>query len=660
MATAAVLAHQSQRQGSARLLIVEAPSGGARRHWLEQRMAEMALPDARTWIVSCDFDLGGPWAGAKEFLQSLAAEVPLERDGFIQRHALELGYPLPQIRKSRMVESSTLTDLAPADERTRNYPADRAFRIVHGLIDFVDAWKRASGTETPWIIACDDYSRVGAIGARFFSELMRRRGEQLNIRLLLAVDPGCADAVRAHFDPSLKADIAVADLPADAPPAVFAPDVAARRAQELEEKIGDDPLERQIALPALIRFWEAAGRPDKLLQYRYFGLETYHVQGLYADGLRYGEGVAELAVNYAPDKLTRWRVLLKLLNSHTALQDAKAGLQLAEGEAAKFVENERPLWRGQLLYLTAMLYARHSKPRDLPKGEEYLDRGLALIEQDPDLSESERHFHSVFNRNGLAMIRNFQGRYKDAIELCRSGVARLNAHLSADKHRLHRSVLVYNIGQVCVALGFLDEAIQHYSDAMQMDPNYSEYYNDRAGVFLRLGRLEEAHADYLKAIELSAPYFEVFTNLGQCRRRMGDMEGAVAAYSRALDLEPNQLLALLGRAKANEELGRGDAAIADYSAALSRDPAQWEALASRGILYYEAGDLPAALSDFDQAIKLKAEEPGLYQNRAVVLADLGRHSEAAQDLQSALKLVSEESEAASLRERLDVELRKAS
>lgn len=659
MAIAAPLAPPLPQADSTSLLIVEAIAGEARRLWLERRLAEMATLDTRTWMLSCDFNLSGPWAGVKELFETLYPAIQVNRPDLVEKHALELVYVLPQLRRTLTLRNPTLTDLAPHDERSRNYAADRAFRIVHGLIDLLDGWKRTIGAKTPWIIACDSFSQSGAIAARFFRELIRRRGQELNIRLLIAVDPGQANATRATLSPSMAAEVVLMGLPQD-PSVVPDPESAARRAIELESSVGDDLIERQIALPELIRLWALAGRPDKLVEYKHIGLDIYNTQGLYSDALRYGEGLAAMAAEHAADqKRLRWRILIKLLNSHIGLQDVEAGLRLALGEAAEFVQHERPLWQGQLCYLTAMLYARYSKPRNLVKGEEYLDRGLALLEQDKDLPEPELHFHSVFNRNGVAMIRNFQGRHQEAIEFCRRGIARLNAHLGTERHRLHRSVLVYNIAQVYMATGLYDDAIQHYSAAMEMDPNYSEYYNERGSIFLRLGRLEEARADYLHAIELSPPYFEVFTNLGQCCRRMGSMEEAIIAYTRALDLEPNQLLALLGRAKAHEEVGNAYAAIADYTAALDRDPAQWEVIASRGILYYESGNLAAALADFDRALELKPEEADLCQNRAIVLGDLGRHREAAYDLQAALKSALEDGDRESIQARLQDELRKA-
>ncbi|HET6840582.1 MAG TPA: tetratricopeptide repeat protein [Candidatus Angelobacter sp.] len=426
---------------------------------------------------------------------------------------------------------------------------------------------------------------------------------------------------------------------------------AAVIAGQLEARIGNDRIETQIHLSDLIRVWEQAGRPDKVLYYRWFGLDVYNTLGLYADALRYAEGLLEFAFTHAPDdKYMQWSITVKVLNAHIGLQDVEATLKLAEGAAMKLADPV-PAWRSYLFYMLAMMYARYRKPRDLAKGEDYLDRGLAALEE-ANLPEEDIHFHSVFNRNGLAMVRNFQGRHHDAIDLCRSGLARLNTHLAADKHRLHRSVLVYNIGQVYLAVGSHDEALEHYAAAIAMDPNYSEYYNERGSIFLQLGRLKEALTDYLKAIELSPPYFEVFTNIGQCYRQMGAMPEAIEAYSRAIDLEPNHVLALLGRAKACEDLSRAEAAIADYTVALSCDGSLWEAFASRGVMYYESGNLHASLADLSRAIEIKPDRGELYENRAIVLSDLNQRHNAARDLEMAIGLASTESDKLALESRL--------
>jgi tetratricopeptide (TPR) repeat protein len=602
--------------------VLEASAGDPRARLIEERLQECARFGARTFNLSCDFEQGGPWAGVTALFSELLGEIQQHRPDLIEHHGLELVYILPLLRRSIDIRNPNLTDMAPRSERTRNYPADRAVRNIHGLIDLLDAWKTSASPETSWVIACDSFDEAGAMGSLFFRELMRRRSQRLNIRLIASVAPGNGQSTCELFDSSVETDLIVRHLNASLP-APFDILAAATSAAALEAHIGGDQLERQANLPRLIYLWKRALRLDKLLRYQFLALDTYNTQGLYADAIRYGDGLLDLAAQEAPnDEELRWQIFHKLLMSHIGLEDLDTSLRLAEEVGFPLAEKDANR-RNQLFYLMAIFYARFKKPRDFAKGEEYLERSLAAIAQS-DLPEGERHFRYVFNRNGLAMIRNFQRRPKEAIELCRSGFAYLNEHLDANEHRLHRSILLYNIAQVYAAIGAHAEAIEYYSATIAQDPNYSEYYNERANVLLQTDRLEEAQGDYLRAIELSPPYFEVFTNLGQCYRRMGAMQDAIEQYSRALDLEPNHLLARLGRAKAYEEAGENAAAIEDYSAVLARDATLWEALASRGVLLYEAGRLHDSLADFDAAIKLKPGVAELHENRAIVVADIDK------------------------------------
>lgn len=635
---------------SAPILIVEAVPGPGRKRWLAEYVKQASEPAARISTVSCDFDLGGPWAGVNGLLSEILPDIQQHMPGLLGKHAFEVVHVVPRLRETLIVQNPTLTDLASDDEKVRNYAADRAYRIVHGIIDMLDSWKTLSCPETPWIIGCDAYDLGGPLTQYFFKELMRRRGNQLRIQLIATVKTGQGNEAISLFNGSLPAKVILAEVPNDPEPAM-SPEEAFRKASELTLQVGENRIEKQVHLPELIRLWTLANRPDGVLIWRYFGLAFYSKLGLYADSLRYGEGLLELVEKYDPTNARlRWWIIIKLLNAYTGLANVEAALALSEA-ALKETGNLPLSWGIHLYYMAAMLHARFKQPRDLVMGEKLLDRGLEVIQQS-DISEQERHFRTVFNRNGVAMIRTFQGRFQDAIDLCTSGFKELDAYLSVDKHHLHRSILLYNIAQVYVAIDSYPEAVEYFTAAMAMDPNYSEYYNERGSIFLRTGRLQEAHADYLKAIELSPPYFEVFTNLGQCYRRMGMMEEAIRAYTRSLDLEPNQALALLGRGKANEELGRTDSAIADYTAAIELDPAQWDAFASRAVMHYEKRELEKALSDFDHAIDLNPKMVDLYQNRAFIFTEMGRPDMAASDLRAALLLNPPPEDSATLTELL--------
>ena len=600
--------------------VIEAPPGEVRSNWLANRLEEYSREGARTFHVSCDFAMGGPWGGMTQFFAELLPEIKNGMPDLIERHAFELVYVLPLLRKTVTVRNPNLTDLSPLSEKTRNYPADRAIRNVHGLIDLVDEWKGEVCPRDCWVLACDSFDDAGVMSALFFRELMRRRAKTLNLRMLLAVAPGQGQSTRESLDESVGTALLIPQLQ-DAEPAPVDRAAAAKAAEAIEQQIGNDEIEMLAHLPRLFSLWKTAGRPDKTLHYQFTALANYNTNGLYADALRYTDGLLALATQEAPDNyLLHWAIFNKTLMCHLGLNDFDSSLEIVEKVGLALAPKD-PVWHQQLLYLMAMMYARFKSPRDFEKGEDYLEQGLAVI-RGSNIPEGERHFHECFNRNGLAMIRSFQGRPEEALELCRDGLQRLNENVASDVHRLHRSILIYNMAQVFAAIGANDEALERYAMAISMDPNYSEYYNDRGSVLLKLDRLEEAKADYLHAIELSPPYFEVFTNLGQCYRRMGNTKDAIQQYSRALDLQPKHILAFVGRGKAYEEAGEADAAIQDYDAALALAPTLWEALGSRGVLHYEAGRLHDSLADFDAAIALKPDFTDLHENRAVVLADI--------------------------------------
>jgi tetratricopeptide (TPR) repeat protein len=609
---------------------LESPAGEGRRRLLQSWLQEAEAGGAQTWILPCGFADGGPWAGVRD-LFARHVEAIGEGSEALRRNAYELVRLLPHLRGSLGTHCENLTEIAPPQERVRNYPADRAFRLIHGLVDLFLELHR--GGES-LVLACDDFDAAGTIGTLFFVELLRRSAGRLHLTLVLAVSPDRGEERLARFPGGVTRLYRLPTLAAESETSgngVDDPEKSAREATELEARVLDEPSEEELHLPTLIRLWLAAGRPDRALRWLVLGLEVYNVMGVYEDAVVYGEQALGILKSTCPeDARLHWHIVAKLFMSYLALQRSEEALAFFTSEAPR--ERFEPYRKSQICYSLAMVYARYLPQRDLARGEELLAEGLRHLEQ-AEAQPEDYYFQYVFNRNGLAMIRQFQKRPEEAIALCREGYALLQEHLRPESHRLHRSVLVYNMAQVYSSMGAAEEAIEHYTAVIAMDPNYSEYYNERGNLYLRLGRFADALTDYQRAIALSPPYAEVFTNLGQCHRKLGQMDLAVEAYSRALDLQPDVLLALVGRAQAYDALGRVDAAIADYSVALEIDPRLWEARQNRGILLYGEGRLVTCLADLDAAIQLAPGVAQLYENRSIVLADLGRNEEAIADLQ---------------------------
>lgn len=148
----------------------------------------------------------------------------------------------------------------------------------------------------------------------------------------------------------------------------------------------------------------------------------------------------------------------------------------------------------QAHYLLAMLHARFFPQRDLVKAVEHLEQGLALL-KNAELPEDVYFFQYVFLNNGLAYVRAQQKRAEEAIALCRDGLELLNQHLKPDVHRLHHSVLMYNIAQVYADTHQYTEAIHTLTATLQLDPNYLEYYNERGTLYFKLDQFSEAEQD---------------------------------------------------------------------------------------------------------------------------------------------------------------------
>jgi tetratricopeptide (TPR) repeat protein len=635
-------------QAGGGIISVEAPSGQERRDILRDLQLQAEQEGVRAWLLSCAFEDGGPWAGIQDLYRSLVEGVVGEQRHLLRQHDYELVHVLPELKRSLPVRNPCLTDIAGPDEKVRNYPADRAYRIVHGLIDLLAAVKGPTDSTT-WVLLCDDFESIGHIGHRFFKELMRRRGESLRLTLVLATEPGRGEEAQRSLSPNSTADHVRVQASAYHPEPLTVEEWA-RRAADLEKKVRGDRIELQIRLAELIRLWTHARRPDRVFFWKCRGLDVYNTLGFYADALIYGQDLLREHRLYDPDnEQLRWAIFVKLFMSNVGLLKIEEAYRLVREEALENVSD--PFQRAQLCYLVSMLHVRFLSERDLAKGEQYLEEGLAEL-QKASIDEEVYHFQAVFNRNGLALIRFFQGRHQEAIELCREGFRQLELYLSPEKHSLHRSVLLYNMAQVYSAMGDHEAAIAHYSAAMDMDPNYSEYYNDRGNAYFKMGRIEDALRDYLSAAELSAPYYEIYANLGQCWRAMARMPEAIEAYSRALDLQPGHALALLGRAQAREVSGDLDSALKDYNAALAVEPKQWEAYANRAVIHYELGRPHAAVADLSEAINLEPNEAALYQNRAIAFIALGKLSEAAADLASYLQLEPGADDSAAVREQL--------
>ena len=96
-----------------------------------------------------------------------------------------------------------------------------------------------------------------------------------------------------------------------------------------------------------------------------------------------------------------------------------------------------------------------------------------------------------------------------------------------------------NIGVALSAMGRHDQAIEHFEEALSIDPGYEEAHNDWGLALAAKGMLREAMEHYAKALAANPRFTAAHNNMGIAWARIGDHDRAISCFSRALAIDPN-------------------------------------------------------------------------------------------------------------------------
>ncbi|PCJ00174.1 MAG: hypothetical protein COB15_03300 [Flavobacteriales bacterium] len=81
------------------------------------------------------------------------------------------------------------------------------------------------------------------------------------------------------------------------------------------------------------------------------------------------------------------------------------------------------------------------------------------------------------------------------------------------------------------------EAIENYTKAIELDPNYDVYYNSRAGVKADSKDFSGAMLDYKFAILLEKGNPDNYFSRGELKQELGDYRGAIKDFEKAIELK---------------------------------------------------------------------------------------------------------------------------
>jgi serine/threonine protein kinase len=161
-------------------------------------------------------------------------------------------------------------------------------------------------------------------------------------------------------------------------------------------------------------------------------------------------------------------------------------------------------------------------------------------------------------------------------------------------------------------------AIDDYSQAIALKPDYAEAYHNRGLSRSALDDNRGAIDDYNQALKYQPNYPEAYHNRGVSREALGDNRSALEDYSQAIKLKSDYALPYLGRGNARYALDDKKNAIDDYTQVIKlKSEYAYLAHNGRGLARASLGDNSGAIDDYTQAIKLKPDFPNAYYNRGL-------------------------------------------
>ena len=149
-----------------------------------------------------------------------------------------------------------------------------------------------------------------------------------------------------------------------------------------------------------------------------------------------------------------------------------------------------------------------------------------------------------------------------------------------------------------------DSAIEAYTKAIVLDPNYADAYNIRGAAYGSKGQYDRAIEDFNKAIQLNPNAAVAYASRGAAYGSKGQYDRAIEDFNKAIALDPKDALAYGIRGLAYYMKRQYDRAIEDYNKAIALDSNIPMPYLTRGLAYNIKGNMGMAISDFRKACDL--------------------------------------------------------
>lgn len=231
-------------------------------------------------------------------------------------------------------------------------------------------------------------------------------------------------------------------------------------------------------------------------------------------------------------------------------------------------------------------------------------------------------------------MENLKNNYDSAGEIQRSAIK----NSVAQNTNYFNAVRELAAGNDFYLQGNYARALECYDNALRLNPQSAEAYNNRGLTYYHLNRFAEAVSDFDKAIAINPAFAQAYNNRGIVRYAQGQPATAISDYTTAIQFNPNFAYALNNRGNAYAMTGQYQNALNDLQTAVSLAKNDAEIHNNLGSVYFSTKRYNDAVAEYTRAIQLNPNYSEAYYNRGAAYYAQGKYVDALPDAKRAADL----------------------
>ena len=196
----------------------------------------------------------------------------------------------------------------------------------------------------------------------------------------------------------------------------------------------------------------------------------------------------------------------------------------------------------------------------------------------------------------------------------------------------------YALGLVLDQLGRLDEAVIHYTAALERSSDKADIHNKLGVVYFRKAAYEKARDHFVESLRIESENDIAHFYMGNILEMFGRHKEAIAHFTESLRINPDNALAHNNLAIALVQQRDLAKAIEHYAEAIRLDPKSAEFHNNMGVAFFESNDFAKSVIHYNTAIELNSRYIKAYNNLGNVLVHQGIFDEAIRNYLMALRI----------------------